>query len=78
MAKTLNSKTNEGNWCSEKVSSRESIHTGLIKQIILHIYKMYKFAFSSHCSLKNTYIFTNFVIICYNRKIIGTLLVTRA
>lgn len=40
ITRTLNSKTNEGNEYSE-VSKRESIHTVLIKQIILYIYKFY-------------------------------------
>lgn len=41
MRRTLNSKTNEGNGYSEAVPNTENIHTGLTRQIILHIYKVY-------------------------------------
>lgn len=76
MIKTLNSKTNEENEYNEKLSRRESIHSALIKQIILHTYKIYEFVFSSHGSLRNTYIFINFAMAYYNRKTMNIIPVT--
>lgn len=38
---TTETKTNERNRYSVEMSSRESIHTGLLKEIIFHIYQVY-------------------------------------